>query len=63
MTAPSLEDQIACITREISHREWVYKHWVRTGMMSREKADHESACMKAVLGTLMAARLCAPMDR
>jgi len=59
MTAPTLEQQISAVTREIALRERVYPKWVEVGRfgMSKAKADHEIACMKAVLGTLMAARL------
>ncbi len=57
MTAPTLEDQISAVTREIALRERVYPKWTEMGRMTKQKADHETACMKAVLGTLMAARI------
>ena len=40
-------------------REHAYPKWVETGRMKKDKADYEIACMKAVLGTLMAARIIA----
>jgi hypothetical protein len=50
---PSLDEQIAAVTREIAIREAVYPKLVETGKMKKQKAEHEIACMKAVLGTLM----------
>jgi hypothetical protein len=61
MSIPSLDDQIACVTREIALRERVYPKWVETGRMTKQKADHEISAMKAALGTLMAARSIAPL--
>jgi hypothetical protein len=58
---PSLDEQIAAVTREIAIREAVYPKWVETGKMKKAKADHEIACMMAVLGTLMEARAIAPL--
>lgn len=48
----TLEDQIACVKREIAMRESVYPKWVAAKKMSQAKADHELAAMKAVLETL-----------
>jgi len=59
LTAPTLEQQIAAVIREIAMREHAYPKWVETGRMKKDKADYEIACMKAVLGTLMAARIIA----
>jgi hypothetical protein len=47
-----LEQQIACVLREIAMRERVYPNWVRSGRMKQDKADHEIAAMRAVLETL-----------
>jgi hypothetical protein len=58
---PSLDEQIACVTREIALRERVYPKWVATGRMTKQTAEHEVAAMKAALGTLMAARSIAPL--
>jgi hypothetical protein len=56
MNAPTLNEQIACVSRVIAMREKVYPKLVETGKMRKPVADHEIACMKAALGTLMAAR-------
>jgi hypothetical protein len=61
MSTPTLDDQIACVTREIATRESVYKSRVEKGAMTQQKADWEKTCMKAVLSTLMAARSIAPL--
>jgi hypothetical protein len=55
MNAPKLDEQIACVSRVIAMREKVYPRLVETGKMKKPVADHEIACMKAALGTLMAA--------
>lgn len=56
MTPPSkkvsLEEQVACVVREIGMRDRVYPAWVTSKRMSQEKADHEHAAMRAVLVTL-----------
>ena len=54
MSAPTIEQQIACVRREIALRERVYPKWVETGRMTKEKASHEIACMKEVVTVLMA---------
>ena len=59
--SPTLEEQISCVTREIALRERVYPRWVEGGRMTKQKADHEIASMKAALGTLMAARAIMPL--
>jgi hypothetical protein len=51
---PSLDEMIACVTREIAFREFVYPKSVERGKMTQKKADHETSCMKGVLGVLMA---------
>lgn len=53
---PSLEEQIACVEREIALRERLYPRWVVDGKMSQASADREIALMKAVRGTLVAAK-------
>lgn len=50
--AVSLDDQIACVKREIGMRERVYPRWVEQGRMKAEAAAKETANMKAVLATL-----------
>lgn len=48
----SIDDQIACVAREIALRERVYPKWVGTGRMKQEAADREMERMKAVIETL-----------
>ncbi len=48
----TLDDQIACIRRELSMRQRVYPRWVDDGRMTQAKADHEVNTMMAVLATL-----------
>lgn len=48
-----LNEQLACVSREIGMRHRVYPNWVRKGKMSQTVADHEIACMNAVLATLL----------
>jgi hypothetical protein len=55
MNAPTLDEQIACVSRVIAIREKVYPELIKTGKMKKPEGDHEIACMKAALGTLMAA--------
>lgn len=49
----TIDEQIACVRREIAMRERVYPSWVARGKMKQEKADHETAAMRAVLRTLV----------
>lgn len=49
-----LADQIACARRELSMRRRVYPMWVSTQRMTQAKADHEIACMEAIVATLEA---------
>lgn len=48
----SLEDQIACVFRELRMRESVYARQVENRKMSRDLADRELSRMRAVLKTL-----------
>lgn len=48
----SIEEQIACVRREIGLRERLYPRWVAMRKMSQSKADEELGAMKAALGTL-----------
>ena len=50
--APTLDEQIACVEREIAMRERVYPGWVRAGRMTQQKADREIETMRAVLATV-----------
>jgi hypothetical protein len=49
----TVNEQIACVKREIAMRERVYPRWVAAGKMTKAKADHELAAMRAVLDTLI----------
>ena len=48
----AIEQQIACVEREIRMRERVYPRWVQNGKMSHDFARHELETMQAVLETL-----------
>lgn len=50
----TLDQQIACVRREIGMRERVYPKWVGAGRMKKETASHEISAMTAVLRTLEA---------
>ena len=49
---PTIHQQIASVEREIAMRKRVYPRWIDGGRMTQAKADHEIACMQAVLVTL-----------
>jgi len=48
----SLEDQLACVERELAMRRQAYPRWVASDRMSPEQAGRELLCMEAVLATL-----------
>jgi hypothetical protein len=48
----TLDEQIACVARELRLRESTYAKWVHTGRMKQIDADTELARMVAVLNTL-----------
>lgn len=48
----SIAEQIASVEREIRMRERVYPRWVEQRRMMEKTAEHEIACMRAVLATL-----------
>ena len=62
MSAPpiTLDEQIACVAREIRMRRQVYPRWVEAHRMSQAQADHQLAAMTAVLENLQAQRPAAP---
>ena len=47
-----IDEQIACVKRELAMRRSAYPRWVANGKMTQTKADHEIAAMEAVLVTL-----------
>lgn len=48
----SLDEQIACVKREIAMRQRVYPRFIESGKLKQTKADYEIMAMKAVLETL-----------
>lgn len=48
----TIEDQVACVEREIRQRHRVYGRLVSSGKLRKETADREIAAMQAVLETL-----------
>lgn len=50
--APSLDEQIQCVSRELRFRERVYARRVQNGQMTQSQSDREIGRMKAVLETL-----------
>lgn len=50
----TLKQQIACVKRELAIRARFYPGWVKAKHMQQYEADHEQACMRAVLATLEA---------
>jgi hypothetical protein len=42
-------DKYECARRELAMRQRVYPKWVESGRMSQATADHEIACMKAIV--------------
>lgn len=51
-----IDEQIACVARELALRENVYRNRVERKAMKQELADLEIARMKAVLETLKSVR-------
>lgn len=49
---PSIDDQIACVERELGYRRHVYPRRIAAKQMTQALADKEIARMEAVLGTL-----------
>jgi hypothetical protein len=50
---PSLDEQIACVRREIGYRQRVYPRRVAARQMTQGLADKQIALMSAVLETLL----------
>ena len=48
----TIDDQIACVRREVAMRERAYPKFVAAGRMTQDKANREIAAMRAVLSTL-----------
>ena len=47
-----IEEQIACIERELGFRERLYPRWVKLAKLTQENADVELARIRAVLASL-----------
>lgn len=56
MIAPTIDDQIRCVKREISQRGHVYPRLVSVGKMKQTDAEREIGTMSAVLATLQRVR-------
>lgn len=56
MTTISIEDQIACVRREIAMRQRVYPRRVGAMKMTQANADREMKAMIAILATLQRVR-------
>lgn len=52
----TLDEQIKAVEREIGLRERVYPSFIERKKISREKAEHEIAAMRATLKTLQELR-------
>lgn len=50
--SPSLAEQLASARRELKMRQRVYWRWVAASRMNQDTADHEIACMAAIVVTL-----------
>jgi hypothetical protein len=48
----SLDDQVACVRRELGLRQRLYPRWVADGKMTADQAAKEINAMKAVLDTV-----------
>lgn len=48
-------DKLACAERELKMRRRVYPRWVHDDRMSAGKAEHEIACMEAIVADYKAA--------
>ena len=49
----TIDEQIACVRRELSMRRNVYPKWVAADRIPKFQAEHEINCMNAVLRSLI----------
>jgi phage gp16-like protein len=49
----TLDEQIACVRRELEMREHVYQRRILSHKMTQKTADREMSHMQAVLATLL----------
>lgn len=54
MKPVTIEEQVACVERELRMRRNAYPRWIQAGKMTQAKAYAEIATMEAVLATLQA---------
>lgn len=52
MKAPTIEEQIKAVERELGKRRFFYPNRVAAGKMKKRDMEREIACMEAVLNTL-----------
>jgi hypothetical protein len=52
----SIDDQIACVERELAMREKMYPRWIKQHKMTPQGMDREMGRLRAVLCTLVAVR-------
>lgn len=55
-----IDEQIACVEREIRMREQVYPRWVQAKKLTQATSDKQIAGMKAVLETLQQVKASTP---
>lgn len=48
----TITDQLASAKRELRMRRRVYPQWVASKRLHQDTADHEIACMEAIVATL-----------
>jgi hypothetical protein len=48
----TISEQLDAARRELGMRQRVYPGWVNSGKMTREKAEHETDCMRDIVATL-----------
>jgi hypothetical protein len=56
----SIDDQIACVERELRYREHVYPRRIADKKMTQQLADREMIRMQAVLQTLQLLKITGP---
>jgi hypothetical protein len=56
MMASTIDEQIACVEREVKKRRQVYPRWVQQGQMSKAFADRQIEVMEDVATALRGLR-------
>lgn len=52
MSAPSIQDEIACLRRELDNRRAYFPGLIAEGKLQREQAEMELACIAQTLNRL-----------